>query len=893
MSKCVEEEERLKGEKVQSAHMASHTAKFGPRKNAFKRNAKKKPTGDKLSQDKQSASNPMKCFFCKKKGHVKADCIKYKRWLEKRGNLSFVSHECNLSQVPENSWWIDSGATVHISNCLQLFQSRREPTMHEKSVYSGNKMRSHVKAVGTCRITLETGVILDLHEVFYIPSYSRNLISISKLDKFGYCFKFENSKLSIYRNAIEIGSASIYDGLYRLNVMIQTQESLNTVYALVGNKRSTINDKSYMLWHRRLGHISEKRIKRLVNEGILQSLDFTDNDPCVDCIKAKHTNTYKEGAKRSSEILEIVHTDVCGPFPPCYTGEKYFVTFIDDYSRYMYLYLIFEKSDVFQMFKDFKREVEKQTDKVIKIVRSDRGGEYYGRFTEMGQREGPLARFLKEEGIVPQYTMPGSAYQNGVAERRNRTLKEMVRAMLNYSTLPIKLWGEALRTAVHILNKVPTKSVPKTPYELWTGRKPSLSYMHIWGCPAEAKLYNPHIKAFDPRTTSGYFIGYPERSKGYRFYCPSHSPQIVETDKAKFLEDGSIGLSALQDIGFEEIQDPVPLPVTENIERYHVIISNDDVIDHSNVDAQIQNEPAVDHAEEPEQDDQFQSEPEERPVWRSTRIRRSAIHPDYVVYLQEPGDFIDIDDDPLTFMEAVESKQSSHWIEAMKEELDSMAKNQVWDLVTLPKGVKPVGCKWVFKTKKDSKGNIERHKARLVAKGFTQLEGIDYCETFSPVSTKESMRIILALVAHYDLELHQMDVKTAFLNGDLDEEIYMEQPQGFSENDRLVCKLNKSIYGLKQASRQWYIKFSKVIVTFGFTENIVDQCVYLKESGSKFIILMLYVDDILLATNDMKLLSETKQFLTSHFDMKDMGEAAQVLGIEIRRDRAKGFLGLS
>ncbi|MFA1236636.1 hypothetical protein, partial [Klebsiella pneumoniae] len=175
MTKCVEEEERLRGEKVQSAHMASHTSKMGLRKNTFKRNGKKKPTGDKSSHDKQSTSTSMKCFFRKKKGHVKADCMKYKRWLEKKGNMSFVTHECNLLQVPENSWWIDSGATVHISNCLQLFQSRREPTMHEKSVYSGNKMRSHVKAVGTCRIYLETCAILKLHDVFYIPSYSRNL----------------------------------------------------------------------------------------------------------------------------------------------------------------------------------------------------------------------------------------------------------------------------------------------------------------------------------------------------------------------------------------------------------------------------------------------------------------------------------------------------------------------------------------------------------------------------------------------------------------------------------------------------------------------------------------------------------------------------------------------
>ncbi|RYE20331.1 MAG: hypothetical protein EOP45_11235, partial [Sphingobacteriaceae bacterium] len=213
----------------------------------------------------------------------------------------------------------------------------------------------------------------------------------------------------------------------------------------------------------------------------------------------------------------------------------------------------------------------------------------------------------------------------------------------------------------------------------------------------------------------------------------------------------------------------------------------------------------------------------------------------------------------------------------------------------MPEGCKRVGCKWVFKTKLDSNGNIERHKARLVAKGFTQKDGVDYKETFSPVSKKDSLRIVMAMVAHYDLELHQMDVKTAFLNGNLDEEVFMDQPEGFvvDGKEHMVCKLKKSIYGLKQASRQWYLKFNDTVTSFGFKENIVDRCIYLKISGSKFIILVLYVDDILLATNDLGLLRQTKEFLSKNFEMKDMGEASYVIGIEISRDRSQGWLGLS
>ena len=187
---------------------------------------------------------------------------------------------------------------------------------------------------------------------------------------------------------------------------------------------------------------------------------------------------------------------------------------------------------------------------------------------------------------------------------------------------------------------------------------------------------------------------------------------------------------------------------------------------------------------------------------RSSRVRKSAIPSDYVVYLQETDYMSGLNQDPISFSEAMSRTDSEKWSDAMKDELNSMANNQVWDLVELPEGFRAVGCKWVYKTKTDASGNIERYKARLVAKGFLQKEAIDYHDTFSPVSKKDSLRIIMALVAHFDIELHQMDVKTAFLNGELEEEVYMTQPEGFisEKGNNLVCKLKKSIYELKQAS---------------------------------------------------------------------------------------------
>jgi hypothetical protein len=280
------------------------------------------------------------------------------------------------------------------------------------------------------------------------------------------------------------------------------------------------------------------------------------------------------------------------------------------------------------------------------------------------------------------------------------------------------------------------------------------------------------------------------------------------------------------------------------------------------------------------------------PPRRSQSVRRLPIFDDYKVYVSEE---IQMEGDPTSFEEVMRSVHSSKWLETMEDEMRSMSANKVWDLEENPRGAKIVGCKWVYKTKYDSKGNIERFKPRLMPKGFTQREGIDYTDTFSPVLCKDSLRIIIMLVAHYDLELHQMDVKTTLLNKDLFENVYMVQSKGFAVKgkEHMWCHLKKSIYGLKQASRLWYLKFNETIKSFGFKENEDDNYIYAKFGSGKFIFLILYVDDILLASSDASLLLETKKFSSSNFDMKDLGEASFILGIEIHRDIRKWVFGLS
>jgi len=283
---------------------------------------------------------------------------------------------------------------------------------------------------------------------------------------------------------------------------------------------------------------------------------------------------------------------------------------------------------------------------------------------------------------------------------------------------------------------------------------------------------------------------------------------------------------------------------------------------------------------ENEENDQAPEEEEEQEieVRRSKRARiEKSFGPDFLTYLLE--------NEPQSFKEAVTSAEGTLWKEAINSEVESILQNHTWELVDLPPGCKPLGYKWIFKRKMKADGSIDKYKARLVIKGYRQREGLDYFDTYSPVTRINSIRMIIAIAALRNLEIHQMDVKTAFLNGDLDEEIYMEQPEGFIApgQEKKVCKLVKSLYGLKQAPKQWHEKFDHTMITSGFKINECDKCVYVKETENGYVILCLYVDDMLIVGSNDDMIKSTKNMLKSKFDMKDMGLADVILGIKISR----------
>ena len=258
-----------------------------------------------------------------------------------------------MVDVNHKTWWIDSGSTIHVTNTLQGLQNLRKPLRNEQCIYSGNKMRSHVEAIGTCSLILSSGFVLNLEKTFYIPSFSKNLVSVSRLVPLDFSFNILNKFCNIYYNSELVENGALSYGLFRFN--LQNNASYTSMHVNAGIKQCVINENSSILWHQILGHISIERIKRSVNDGVLDTLDFTDFDTCVDCIKGNLTNKRNKGAQRSSEILEIIHSDICSPDMDSYS-QKYFISFINDYSRYMYLYLLNHKSEALDAFTVFKAE---------------------------------------------------------------------------------------------------------------------------------------------------------------------------------------------------------------------------------------------------------------------------------------------------------------------------------------------------------------------------------------------------------------------------------------------------------------------------------------------------------------------------------------------------------
>jgi hypothetical protein len=405
-------------------------------------------------------------------------------------------------------------------------------------------------------------------------------------------------------------------------------------------------------------------------------------------------------------------------------------------------------------------------------------------------------------------------------------------------------------------------------------KKPKVSHLKIFGCPVFVHIPKEKRNKLDPSGKKGIFVGYCEVSKAFRVYIPGHHHIEINRD-VTFDEDAALKKSRRCQLEEVYEEEPVAPKVAEPARE--VIASPDEEIleDHDIVEFQEPPQMTISHKRKPDWARELIQDGEKYGVPEGTtrQVKRPKPFSSYMALMCDL-----LEKEPTCFEEAIQKKES-------------IIKNDVWEIVPRPKSKDVVSSKWLFKIKHAPDGSIEKYKARFVAHGFSQKEGIDYEETFAPVAKYTSIRTIIALATKMKWKLHQMDVKTAFLNGVIEEEVYIEQPQRFEVEDGKthVCNLKKALYRLKQAPRAWYGRIDSFLTSLGFKKNKVDSNLYFKVMNDESVILLLYVDDLFL-TGEEKLITECKKKLAAEFEMKDLGLMHYFLGLEVWQSPERIFL---
>jgi hypothetical protein len=708
------------------------------------------------------------------------------------------------------------------------------PLPHSSLIRIADGSTMNVKNIGTISTPS-----LSLLEVFHVPELSFNLISVGQLCELGYKLVFDFSGVHVQdpRTNQTLGTGRRIGCMFELSSLRLPATSISVV--------APSSSPSLALWHSRLGHAYASRIQLLASKGLLGSVSSNSFD-CISCQLGKQPALpFNNSESHATASFDLIHFDVWGPSPVAsMSGSRYFVIFVDDFSHYTWVFLMKSCSELLDIYLNFAKMVETQFSKPIKAFHSDNALEY---------TQHDFQSILKHYGTVSHLSCPGTSQQNGHVERKLRHILDTIHALLLSTSLPTPFWGEATLTAVYTINRLPTPILDNcTPHERLFGSVPSYHHLRVFGSACFVLLQPYERTKLEPRSRLCYFLGYEVEQKGYRCYDPVSrrlriSCHVVFWEHRLFHEVGKFNM-------------PSSPPFTTLLKIPLSPTSTSNVLPESTLlEPQSSNALGAALSASPG------SVPSKDPVCtpppdlhRSTRVRSLPSHlQDFHCFhalatLHEPHSFREASTNPL-------------WQAAMKEELDALHKNNTWDLVDLPPGKSMVGCKWVYKIKTCSDGIVDRYKARLVARGFTQEYGVDYEETFAPIARLSSVRALLAVAASRHWSLCQMDVKNAFLNGDLNEEVYMQPPPRLSHPTNKVCRLRQALYGLKQAPRAGFAKFIATVSRLGYSISSYDSALFIRRTDEGIILLLLYVDDMIITRDDIIGIQELKQFLSQHF----------------------------
>ncbi|XBI71622.1 hypothetical protein VPH35_065793 [Triticum aestivum] len=795
--------------------------------------------------------------------------------------------------APDPVWYLDSGASNHMTGDRTAFAELDNAITG--SVRFGDGSVVQIEGRGTVAFGTKRGAQRALTDVYYIPRLKSSVVSLGQLDENGCDINVHHGILSVHDR--------------RGNLIIKVKRSSNRLYKLHIHPVRPVclgarTDNVSWRWHARFGHLHIDALQRMARGGMVRGLPGIEHsgELCQACLAGKQRRApFPQTAKyRAEASLDLIHADLCGAITPATPGgRRYFLLLVDDHNRYMWLNLLTSKDEAATTIKEFQARVEIEARRRLGTLRTDRRGE----FTSTA-----LAKHFASIGVQRHLTAPYSPQQNGVVERRNQTVVGMARSMMKAKGMPDYFWGEAVTTAVYLLNRAFTRSVDgATPYEAWHGRKPEVSHLRVFGCVAHVKSARPLLKKLDDRSTPMVHIGYEPGSKAYRVYDPAThrvhvSRDVVFDESASWdwsNETAGAGGSFVVDFSayggpLEDVVTPARISAPPSPEpATGAAGENTPASPHSGPDVGAPLSPAAGGASAA------------TPVWHDVQFATPPPHdadmfddaddPDAVHRFRRLDDVVNLaaaqggrtehllllpEGEPATFAEA---EPHAAWRAAMTEEMACIESNETWSLCDLPAGHRPIGLKWVFKEKRNAAGEVIKHKARLVAKGFVQRAGIDFEEIFAPVARLDSMRVLLAAAAQEGWEVHHLDVKSAFLNGELEEEVYVVQPPGFEHAGARskVLRLHKALYGLRQAPRAWYAKLDSSLNALGFERCPSEHAVYTRAGHGGRLLVGVYVDDLIVTGASTTAIAEFKKEMMALFKMSDLGLLSYYLGIEV------------
>ncbi|KAI3771213.1 hypothetical protein L6452_02372 [Arctium lappa] len=626
----------------------------------------------------------------------------------------------------------------------------------------------------------------------------------------------------------------------------------------------------------------------------LPSLKFNKDHLCSACEmgKMKRSSHKTKSENNCPRPLHMLHVDLCGPISvQSLAGKKYILVLIDEFSRYTWIEFIRAKSDVPEILIRLLKRLQVLFNSKVQKLRSDNGTEF---------RNAKINSYLSEEGITPNFSAARTPQQNGVVERKNRTLVEAARTMLAESNLSTNFWAEAIATACFTQNRATiVKRFQKTSYELIHNRKPNIKYFHVFGCRCYILKDREYLGKFDKKADEGKFIGYSLASKAFRVFN-LRTRTIQESINITFDDNKSSEQQESSSQIFESSRESELNKIFE------------DFFDDEDISEVIFRERQGENSEPQETGTTLSGPSELTPSVSPTADQQSESEDNHEVSEATPESndeqeytFLEQNSEPLNSTtdaspsEPLNSTTDASPTEPLnnttEDELQEFVRNKVWTLVPLPKGKFAIGTKWVFRNKKDKDGIIIRNKARLVAKGYCQEEGIDYDETFAPVARLEAIRIFLAYAAHKGFKVYQMDVKSAFLHGKLNEEVFVRQPPGFesTEYPNHVYYLDKALYGLKQAPRAWYETLSTFLINNGFEKGTIDTTLFIKRYKNEMLLVQIYVDDIIFGSTNQKYCDKFSELMKSEFEMSLMGELTFFLGLQVKQTSEGTFISQS